>query len=291
MGVGQVPAGGSGGQWCCWSPRLAQATGLNAKLSVKGEVKQTWCRWRLSRRWSKAKPTGLGPGGRGGSVESLVFVVPLLDPASELCLGSLVGVCPTWGKPAARARGAHTPPSSPPWDRTSLLLGSSALGASGSRSLLAHPSDAAWPGSPPPPPRELAGRGRGGEGVCGAGGEGAERRGRERTSERARERAGHFCAAPERLGACLGGHWTKGLRDRQTDGSRKPRRRRQVSRARRPSRLLLRPELACWRTCVAEATIRVFAGTCRGPHLWVCVECERACVCGSVQVACTCVCI
>lgn len=61
--------------------------------------------------------------------------------------------------------------------------------------------------------------------MCGAGGEGAERRGRERTrertSERASERAGHFCAAPERLGACLGGHWTKERRDRQTaPGSR-----------------------------------------------------------------------
>lgn len=107
MGVGQVPAGGSGGQWCCWSPRLAQATGLNAKLSVKGEVKQTWCRWRLSRRWSKAEPTGLGPGGRGGSVESLVFVVPLLASASELCLGSGGRLSHVGEASGAGSRGAH----------------------------------------------------------------------------------------------------------------------------------------------------------------------------------------
>lgn len=178
VGVGQVPAGGRGGQWCCWSSGLSQATGLNAKLLVKGEVKRIRCRWRLSRRWSKAEPTGLGPGGRGGSVESLVFVVPLLDPASELCRGS-GGRLAHVGKASGAGSRAHTPPSSPPWDRTRLLPGSSALGASGSRSLLAHPSDAAWPGSLPPPPREPSGRGRGGEGVCGAGGEGAERRGRE----------------------------------------------------------------------------------------------------------------
>lgn len=156
-----------------------------------------------------------------------------------------MGVWPTWEASGAGSRGAHLSefPTLGPDAPAPGLLDS---WGQWSRSLLAHPSDAAWPGSPPPPPppppREPPGRGRGGEGVCGAGGEGAERRGRERRSERASERtSGAFLRSS-------GASWSPPGRpldertERQTDSSRKPRRRRQVSRARRPRRLSLRPE-------------------------------------------------
>lgn len=111
--------------------------------------------------------------------------------------------------------------------------------------------------------------------MCGAGGEGAERRGRERTRERANERTSEresraFLRSSGASWSLPGRPLDEGT-ERQTDGSRKPRRRRQVTRARRPSRLSLRPELASWRTCVAGATIRVFAGTCVGVHISGCV--------------------
>lgn len=195
-------------------------------------------------------------------------MVPLLDPASELCRGS-GGRLAHVGKRTARARGAHTPPSPPPWDRRRLLPGSSVLGASGSRSLLAHPSDAAWPGSPPPPPREPPGRGRGGEGVCGAGGEGAERRGRERRS--ASERASERGISAQLLSVLEPARAATGRGDRETDRQTAPGSRAAAAAA--AARLAGRgdragcryvPSLACWRTCVAGAgaTIRVLAGTC-----------------------------
>lgn len=121
--------------------------------------------------------------------------------------------------PVGRARCSHTLRTLPGRDRRRLLPGSRRGGAEGERGCA-----------------ERAGRGLSAVG----GNEGA------RASERACERAGHFCAAPERLEDRSGGHWTRAPRDRQTDGSRKPRRRRrrrrQVSRARRPRRLSLRPE-------------------------------------------------
>lgn len=200
-------------------------------------------------------------------MESLV--VPLLDPAPELCRGS-GGRLAHVGKRATRARGAHTSPSSPPWDRTRLLQGCWTLGASG-RARCSH-TLRTLPGRARRRRRRLLlpGSRRGGaEGERGC----AERAGRglsavggsEGASERASERAGHFCAAPERLGARPGGHWTRGPRDRQTAPGSHAAAARLAGRGDRAGCRYVRSP-ACWRTCVAGAgaTIRVFAGTCVG---------------------------
>lgn len=107
------------------------ATSLNTKHSVKREVKRAWWRWRLSRRWSKAEPPGLGPGEREeapcrvSSSWSRCSTWPL--SSAEAQGGRLAHV----GKRAAWAREAHTPPSSPPWDRTRLLRAAQLLGPVG----------------------------------------------------------------------------------------------------------------------------------------------------------------
>lgn len=210
---------------------------------------------------------------------SLLLVVPLLARASELHRGS-GGRLAHVGKRAARARGAHPPPSAPPWDRTRLLRGSWALGASGLRSRLARPSAAAWPGSQPPPPREPPGRGRGGEGVCGAGGEGAERCGRERRSQRASERG----ISAQLLSASEPARAATDRKNRETDRQTAPGRRAATTRlAGRGERAGWRrvPSLEYWRTCVAGAASFdscLCRYVCRGPSHRACVECERACV-------------
>lgn len=163
------------------------------------------------------------------------------------CAEAQVGVWPTWGS-ERRGLAGRTPLRVPhPGTGRACSRAAGLLGPVG-RARCSH-TLRTLPGRARRRRRRLLlpGSRRGGaEGERGC----AERAGRglsavggsEGASERASERAGHFCAAPERLGARPGGHWTRGPRDRQTDGSRKPRRRRQVSRARRPRRLSLRPE-------------------------------------------------
>lgn len=200
-------------------------------------------------------------------MESLV--VPLLDPAPELCRGSggrlahvgserrgLAGRTPLrvphpgTGRacsraagllgPVGRARCSHTlrtlPGRARRRRRRLLLPGSRRGGAEGERGCA-----------------ERAGRGLSAVG------------GSEGASERASERAGHFCAAPERLGARA----ATGREDRETDRQTAPGSRAAAARLagrgdRAGCRYVRSP--ACWRTCVAGAgaTIRVFAGTCVG---------------------------
>lgn len=118
------------------------------------------------------------------------------------------------------------------------------------------------PGLPPPPPGQPAGAGRRGEPGVG-GGQGGGWAPWEGERERASERAGHFCAARVRLGARPGGRRTHGPR---TDSARKPRRRCQVSRPRRPPPGPRGPRSVCCRVCLCARLSPRTPGSDPGPR-------------------------